>query len=146
MSFEQSTYIGTFFTFVPHATSEETYEETRCTNSECVNHTKEMKEGVKFCPECGSKVDWVDVVEEEIKTADDYINEEYQGQYFHDYFYCPEYFDMVLTGNYDSFDIPEGAELIIANGTYDEDDPMSIEFLKRLGEYETHYGLVQYQS
>ncbi len=168
MGYSQSNHIGFYIVFDESETTTIQYEETRCTNTECPNHTKEMKEGVKFCPDCGSKVDWLDVEDEEVKTFNDYTDDpknpfNYEDGELYDWFWSPEYIDMALGENYNSVDLGENDIIIIPNrpfkikGGIDASEdiemldefkshPATAELLNRLGKYEIHFGLVQYQS
>jgi hypothetical protein len=152
MGFYQSHDIGFYIVMHKHPTITETYEETRCTNSECENHKKELGEGVNFCPKCGSKVDWQDVVE---THKYDFLDEKVEAlnDDLHDWFFTVEYIDLLLTGVYEKLELEKDQEVIICNKHIEANDKQEFKrhpavkaLLERIGECDIHYGLVLYQS
>jgi len=147
------TYIGYYIEFVEHETISTEYEETRCINSDCPNHHQEVKETVKFCPECGSKVEWQDVTVTKPKDVNDYIEECEIGDSL-DTFNAPDYIDRCLVDRYKELDMKPHSNIIVINsslipckGTRDEfvNHPAVKELIGKLGVCDIHFGLVQYQ-
>lgn len=152
MAFDQYHNIG--FYIIVHNTpvKQETYEETRCTNTECKNHHKELKENVKFCPECGSKVDWHDVVEIEPYEYLDTVFGEDDG-YLHDWFCNVKYPEIILHKNYQPIQLNKGEQLLICNRPFKceieeefRNHPATKALIELVGECDIHYGFVEYQA
>jgi hypothetical protein len=155
---EHKKYQGFYIVFTPYETITEDFEETRCINPECKNHKYEQPEIYKFCPECGSKVDWVDVdvihlIDYRWTLSDTVV--EPPRVTLHDWFWSPEYIHECIDVNFSNIDVPKESEIIILNRDIDAnhpsetdifmEHPITKQLLNTLKQnYEIHYGIVHY--
>ena len=159
MGYHDNNYRGFYIIVTPNMVNEE-YEETRCTNTNCDNSKKEMKEKFDFCPKCGSKVDWVDVLVSEQDSFHNYSELEVPAisdGILCDWFWSPEYINNLIDENWREFDKEKDSQVIICNRDFHADFPSERDrFMKHPAtkylldkmkcKYEVYFGLVQYSA
>lgn len=159
MSFSDYNKKGFFIVFSPPKI-ETSYEETRCINTACKNNKKEVKDDFKFCPICGSKIDWVDVVDVELDSFSNYSDITIpigNDEILCDWFYSPEYVSDIIDEHWCEYKPEKDAEIILCNRDFHSELPSDREkfmnhpatkfLLDQLkNNYEIKYGLVSYSA
>ena len=159
MGYHDENYKGFYIVATPNIKTE-TIEETRCTNNSCANSKIEMKDGFAFCPKCGSKIDWVDVIKE-TKESFNYISgtevPDVSDGMLHDWFWSPEYINGLIGEDWSYVKWEKSDNIIICNRNFGANTPDKREkflyhpatkfLLEKMNcKYEVHFGLVQYSA
>lgn len=160
MGYQDSNYKG-FYILVTPNNKDAVYQETRCTNSECENNKKEVSEKFKFCPICGSKIDWIDFTEQEPNSFNDNSDDIVSDVHLYDWFYSPHYVNEMIDEDWNEINLSkeefETSEVIICNRNFgaklptDRDiftnHPATKLLLEKMNcKYEIKYGLVAYSA
>ena len=155
MGYRETYYKGFFIVFTPEAVDTE-YQETRCTNPDCANSKKEVKEEFKFCPKCGSKIDWIDLIEKEADSYSNYDELEIPNtdDELNNLFYVPQYITEVILEDWTELDNFEHLEILICNQNFNCPLPADREkftnhkatkfLLDTLKNCKIYYGVINY--